>query len=279
MTGIVDVGGGMRGAYGAGIFDWCLDHNVTFDYLIGVSAGSANIASFLAGQKGRNYRFYTEYSFRKQYMSKRNLARKGSYLDLEYIYGDGLSNAGAEYPLDWEAVIHSGKIMKVVATDANTALPIYYDMTDMTQDDYGAIKGSSCVPVINKPYEWKGRKLFDGGLSDPIPFQKAVDEGCDKVVIILTRPKNYWRDSKKDIRSSRLMSGKYPIAAEALANRSVIYNNELRRALALEKEGKALILAPYSIDGMDTLTKDKTRVHRMYCLGLEDAERIPAFLS
>lgn len=99
MIGVVDVGGGLRGVYGAGVFDTCLDEGIAFDYLIGVSAGSANVASFLAGQKGRNLKFYADYSFRKAYMSFRNLLRRGSYLDLDYIYGDALTNAGGEYPL------------------------------------------------------------------------------------------------------------------------------------------------------------------------------------
>lgn len=30
-TGVVDVGGGMRDVYAAGIFDYCLDENIQFD--------------------------------------------------------------------------------------------------------------------------------------------------------------------------------------------------------------------------------------------------------
>lgn len=56
-TGIVDVGGGMRGIYAAGVFDFCLDAGIRFDLGIGVSAGSANLASFAAGQSQRNQRF------------------------------------------------------------------------------------------------------------------------------------------------------------------------------------------------------------------------------
>ena len=52
--GVIDVGGGFRDIYGAGVFDWCLDHDVNFDYCIGISAGSANLASYLARQRGRN---------------------------------------------------------------------------------------------------------------------------------------------------------------------------------------------------------------------------------
>ncbi|MGI6008066.1 MAG: hypothetical protein ACOX8E_11320 [Ruminococcus sp.] len=68
-----------------------MEEKIHFNVGIGVSAGSANIVSYAADQKGRNYLFYTEYSNRKEYMSLGNLIRKGSYIDMDYIYGS-LSN-------------------------------------------------------------------------------------------------------------------------------------------------------------------------------------------
>ena len=88
-TGIIDVGGGMRGIYAAGVLDRLMDEGVTFDLGIGVSAGSANIVSFMAGQRGRKYTFYTEYSRREEYMSRANIRTKGCFLDVRYIiYSD-----------------------------------------------------------------------------------------------------------------------------------------------------------------------------------------------
>ena len=83
MVGVIDVGGGLRGIYGAGVFDWCMDHDIRFAYAIGVSAGAANLASFTARQPGRNYPFYSEYCFRKEYMGLRQKVRTGSFLNLE----------------------------------------------------------------------------------------------------------------------------------------------------------------------------------------------------
>ena len=54
---VVDAGGGLRGIYAAGVLDFCLAEGIYFDVGVGISAGSANIASYLAGQKGRNYHF------------------------------------------------------------------------------------------------------------------------------------------------------------------------------------------------------------------------------
>ena len=93
-VGLIDVGGGLRGAYGAGVLDRCIDDGIRFDYCIGVSAGSANVAAFLAGQKGRNLRFYADYSARPAFMGLGALRASGSFLDVEYVYGT-LSVVGA----------------------------------------------------------------------------------------------------------------------------------------------------------------------------------------
>ena len=86
MTGIVDVGGGMRGVYSSGLYDRLLDENVSIPYCLGVSAGSANLITYIAGQRGRTLEFYREYPRRKEYMSFGNFLKNGSYLGLDYIY-------------------------------------------------------------------------------------------------------------------------------------------------------------------------------------------------
>ncbi len=82
-VGVVDVGGGYRGIYAAGVLDRCLDDNITFDLGIGVSAGSANVISYAAGQARRNYQFYTEYGLRKEYAGIKNFLVKRSFVDLD----------------------------------------------------------------------------------------------------------------------------------------------------------------------------------------------------
>lgn len=277
MIGVIDVGGGLRGVYGAGVFDFCLDNHIEFDYCIGVSAGSANIAAYLAGQRGANYKYYTEYGFRPEYMSRKNFLKTGNYLDLDYIYGT-LMNSDGEAPLDYEALIASGKQFYIVATDADTGKPVYFDVYDMNKDDYGPIKASSCVPGLNLPYFYRGHHYYDGGISDPIPLKKALDDGCDKIVLILTRPKDYIRLSPKDWLMARPFRHRYPKAVAVWRNRSLTYNSQLEFARALEKQGKVLIVSPENIEGMSTLTKDKNAIIDMYHKGLRDAAAILNFI-
>lgn len=278
MTGVVDVGGGLRGIYGAGIFDYCLDNGIEFDYCIGVSAGSANIASYLAKQRGRNYVFYTEYAFRSQYMSMKNMIHTGSYINLDYVYSE-LSNAGRENPLDYETIKNSPAIMKVVAFNAQTGEAIYFDKSDLTQDRYDIFKASCCLPVVCRPYLVNGVQCYDGGLADPVPVKKAFDDGCDKVVVILTRPRDYIRTENRDRRMARFIRHRYPKAAESMLIRYKKYNDGVKLAKKYEREGRALIVAPDDCCGMNTLTKNKDLLNKMYNKGYEDAKAIKAFIE
>lgn len=275
--GVIDVGGGMRASYGAGVFDWCMDNDIRFDYCIGISAGSANVASYLAGQRGRNYVFYTEYDMRKELMGFKNLVKTGNFVDLEYAYGV-LSNEGGEYPLDFKAIMENPAEFKIVTTDALTGKPHFFDKSDMRQDDYNAIKASSCVPAVNRPYMIGGVPYYDGGMSDPIPLEACFKAGCDKVVIVLTRPKDFERDPRKDELAVRLIPKKYPEAARAMSKRAITYNTELWLAKQYEEQGKVLIIAPDDIGDMKTLKRDKEAIDLLYHKGYADAEALKAFL-
>jgi predicted patatin/cPLA2 family phospholipase len=277
VTGIVDVGGGLRGIYGAGVFDYCIDSGIIFDYCIGVSAGSANSASYIAGQKGRNYKFYIDYSFRKQYMSLANLLHTGSYLNLDYIYSD-LSNSGGENPLDYEKLKKSPCKMKVVACNAKTGETIYFDKSDFSRNNYNILKGSCSIPGVCRPYIVNGIPCYDGGIADPVPVQKAFDDGCDKVVLILTKPREFIREQSSDVRMARLLRRRHPAAAENLLDRYRRYNEGVALAEEYEKQGKVLIVAPDDTCGMKTLTKDRTVLESMYKKGYSDARAIIDFI-
>ncbi len=277
MIGIVDVGGGLRDIYGAGVFDRLIDDGITFDYCIGVSAGSANVASYIAGQKKRNYDFYTEYPSHKDYMSVQNIIKKGSYLDLDYVYGK-LSNTGGLNPLDYEQMCkYSGKF-KVVATDAYTGEAKYFDFADMAQDDYTILEASSCLPVICPPIKIGDGVYYDGGLSDPVPFEKAFADGCDKVVVILTKPIDPLDKNVRDLVGAVVLDKKFPNFAKAMREHNDVYNKEVEFAQKLQEEGKVLIICPDDVLGVGTLTKDKEKLNALYEKGYNDGGRIKEFV-
>lgn len=272
-TGVIDVGGGFRGIYAAGVLDRCLDLGIGFDVAFGISAGSANLASFLAHQRGRNHTFYTEFAFRRQYASVSNFLRKRSFIDMDYVYGT-LSNSGGEYPLDYAALRDDPAEFFVIATDAETGKAVYFDKSALAQDRYDLFKASSSIPFVNKPYPIGGKPFFDGALGDPVPVKKAFEVGCDFVVLILTKPADRPREQGHDAKIAKRIRKKFPQAAEQLCLRAQHYNEGVALAKTLAAQGKALIVAPTDTFGVDTLHKDKESLEKLYREGLADGDKV-----
>lgn len=272
------MGGGLRGIYAAGVLDYCIDQGIQFDLGIGVSAGSANLASYAAGQRGRNYLFYTDYAFRKQYMGLGNFIRKKNFIDMDYVYGT-LSNSNGENPLDYPALRDNTMEFYVVATNAESGQVKYFDKTDLHQDNYNILKASSTIPFVCKPYEVQGTLYYDGALSDPVPFKRAFQLGCERVVVILTKPQDVVRNSAKDEKIAACIRKKYPAAAKKLCQRAQRYNESIALAKEYAKQGKVLIIAPDDTCGVDTLKKDRMSLQNLYKKGYNDGKKIECFLS
>lgn len=276
--GIIDAGGGFRGVYAAGVLDYCMEKNIKFDLGIGISAGSANLISYAAGQKGRNYKFFTEYGLRKEYASMRNFIKKKSFVDLDYIYST-LSNSDGENPLNYEAFLQNPMRYYVVTTDANTGTPVFFDRTAIHKNNYDVLKASCAIPYVCQPYSINGIPYYDGALGNPVPIKEAFALGCDKVILLLTRPKDQLRLSGHDPKLAKMIQSKYPHAAEQLRQRANKYNAGVALAKAYEMDGHVLIIAPEDTFGVNTLTRDAVKLKQLYQAGFEDGKKIERYLS
>ncbi len=277
-TAIIDPGGGLRGIYAVGIMDYLMDQKITFDLGIGISAGSANMASYMSNQRGRNYIFYTQYAFRKKYMSFTNYILHRNFINLDYVYST-LSNSNGENPYDYQTLKNNPMEMIVIATNALTGEAKYFTKEDIEQDNYDVMKASSCLPFICQPYFIDGIPYYDGALSDCIPIQKALDLGCDRIVLILSRPKNEIKTVGLDGILASKIAKKYPKAAEKFTKRSDVYNEAIALAKKLEKKGKVIIIAPSSTMKVKTLKKKRKNLIKLYQLGYQDGEKIKHFLE
>ena len=154
--GLVVEGGGMKCAYNAGILDAFLDHHITFDYCIGVSGGAGDLASYLAGQRGRNLRFFTQHIHDEpEYFGLKSWRKTGDLFGLKYIYGT-LTNSTGKDPLDFQALMNHPARYQVVVTNALTGQPEYYGKESLRQDDYRLVMASCAIPAACRPVELNG---------------------------------------------------------------------------------------------------------------------------
>ena len=278
MVGIIDIGGGLRGIYTSGIYDYLLDNNIKINYCLGVSSGSANLINYVAGQRGRTKKFYQEYSFEKEYMGVGSYFKNGMLINLDYLYS-GITNSTGKDPLDYEAIKNSDICYNAVSTEAFSCTPRYFTKDDLSKDDYTLLKACCAMPVAcRKPINFKENKFFDGGLSDPIPYKKAFADGCDKLIICITLPKDYRKPPMPEWLVNILLH-KYPKVRDSILTMHNSYNNGIEEIFELEKQGKALVIYPEECFGIDTLTREKEGMEKLYQLGYEDGKKIEKYLN
>lgn len=283
-TCLIDVGGGAKGIYAAGVQDRLIDEGIVVDLCIGVSAGSANLANYIAKQKGRTYAFYHDFAFRREYASIHNLLRKHTYFDMDYIYST-LSNANGEYPLDYEKMKASPTQLIVVATNALTGRAAYLDKHRIDQDQYSLFKGSCSVPYLCTTSKIAGIPFCDGTVSDPVPVRKALDLGAEKIVVILPRrpemeKPGFWMDMSMGLLSRASSYGKtYPQVAKALKRRVAINNDSFNLAVQLQKEGRLIFVYAKDDHHVQALYGAKEDIHDLYLEGYADGARAARFLQ
>jgi len=262
-TGLVLEGGGMKCAYGAGILDGFIDDDISFDECVAVSAGSGNMLSYLAGQKGRNLRFYTTHVENPMYVGVKPFLKTGDFFNLHYIYGE-LFNENGPDPLDYDAVMKNPSEGWIVMTDAKTGKAAYYPKSGLRRNDYREIMCSCAIPALCNPVEFDGKLFFDGGMADPIPIKKAYDDGCEKIVAILGNRRNFIRQPQKHRTLFRIKLRKYPVIAKELEERHATYRVEQLAVYEEEKKGKAFIFAPPNDSPVTTTTSDINLLQELY---------------
>lgn len=276
MIGIIDVGGGMRGIYTSGLFDYLMDKGISFKYYLGVSSGSANLIAYAAGQRGRTYKFYTEDAFDKSFMGLGAYFRHGMIMNLDRIFENPL--AGTSPAVNFNDFAAADFSFTAVSTHMKTLNPKYFTKSDFSPNDFSALKAAAAMPVAcRNPVKFKGELYFDGGLSDPIPYQKAFDDGCDKVIVCITKPEH----ERKTILPWYIVKPlliKYPNVADSVLDLHTKYNAGVEGALKLQEEGKVLVVAPEECFGINTITRELDGLNRLYQLGYKDGRKIEEFL-
>ena len=266
-TGLVLEGGGMRGLYTAGVLEYFAQHDIHFPYIIGVSAGACMAASYLSEQQGRNRTVSIDFVNDKRYLSFSNFIRKGELFGMDFIFDEIPNNI---VPLDVEKIINGPDEFVIVTTNCETGEPMYFYKEDYDEKTLGKLlRASSSIPFFADAVEHEGRYMLDGGIVDPLPIIKAESDGYAKNVVVLTKPKGYY---KKQSRMSTMINyKKYPKVDERMKVRYKHYNERLDYIFEQEKTGNIIVIAPSEDSGVGRTTRNKEKLENLYELGYKDA--------
>jgi predicted patatin/cPLA2 family phospholipase len=268
-VGLVLEGGGMRGLYTCGALEFFMDKDLFFKYIVGVSAGASNAASYISKQKGRNEKVNLGFINDWRYMSIRNLLLKKSYFGMSFIF-DEIPDKHVKF--DYETFKNAECEFIVGTTDCNTGESVYFNK-EAVSENFDVLKASCSLPFLSPIVKYKGYELLDGGISDSIPIEKSIIDGNDKNIIILTRNIDYRKEPLKNTRLMSMKYKKYPLLVDAMINRHKKYNDTLDRIEQLEKQGKALVIRASGELKVDRLEKNPEKLHNLFLEGYKDAEK------
>lgn len=267
--GLVLEGGGMRGLYTAGVLDVMMEHQFMPDVVCGTSAGVTFGVNLLSQQKGRVLRYNCRYAGDRRYISLHSWLTTGNMINRDFAY-DLLPRELD--PFDEDTFEQSKAAFYATITNMRTGQAEYVRITN-TWQQMDVIRASASLPIICQPVEWQGEKYLDGGLVDNIPLDKCIGLGCDKIIIVLTRPLDYVRNDHI-AGVCRLCYPRHKALLRAIEQRNDRYNARLQQIRRLEQEGKVFVLRPSENISVGRLEKDVARLQALHQLGVADATRL-----
>lgn len=268
-TGLVLEGGGMRGVFTSGVLDAFMKHDLTFPYIVAVSAGACNGMSYVSHQPRRARISNIDYLARYKYIGIRHLVTQGCIFDRDLLY-DKFPN---QYlPFDFDTFFNSEMEFEMVTTNCRTGLPMYLSERHDRQRALDIVRASSSLPYVSKIVDVDGEPMLDGGIVDSIPVEHAITKGFPRNVLVLTRNKGY-RSTGRDHKTPHFVYRNYPRLRVALSHRIEAYNAQLDMIDRMEAEGRVLCIRPERPIEVGRIEKDTAKLERLYEEGFMLGER------
>ena len=268
--GMVFEGGANRTIFSCGVMDAFLEENLMPDYFIGVSAGIAYGVSYLSGQKGRNLTLMEEYMADRRYMGVRHLFNPSqkAYYNIAFVFDEVPNEL---LPFDYEAFARYPGEVEAAVTNIHSGKAEYLPMPrDRSMKDL--LVASCSLPILFQPVKVGKHYYLDGGIADSVPYEHALEKGCDRLIVVLTRGRDYVKKKEKAVKLTDHLYKHYPNIVEDMQLRAERYNDSMKRLKELEHEGKVFIIAPETTFGVGRTETDTSKLRRLYEEGLRIAQ-------
>lgn len=267
-------GGGVRGIFSAGVLDSFLQNNIEFDTLVGVSAGALFGVNFVSRQHGRAVRYNKKYNKDFRYMGLYPLIKEGNIVSTEYAYCDVPRKLE---PFDNEAFKNSKTDMYAVTTNVRTGEAEYIKVDDVFEQ-MDILRASGSLPIVSKPVDINGEEYLDGGISDSIPFEWAIEREYERIVVVLTRDIEYRKKPSSKLMLN-MMKKKFPRIYEQMKLRHVNYNEKIEKLKELEEQGRVFVIRPIKPIEAGRLERDERKIQSSYDDGVNVANEMMAGLK
>ncbi|MCR5755449.1 MAG: patatin family protein [Acetatifactor sp.] len=242
-TGIVLEGGAMRSIFSAGVLDFLMDKGIEIPNMIAVSAGAYVGLNYISGQRGRCMDAMIEPLAEYKYMGMSTFFKKGTFFDMEYLFNEVPK---VKSPFDFVTFKQFPGKFLTSTVDCKSGEAVYHEHFKDQDELFKILTAANSMPFIAKISQIGGRPMLDGGMADAIPIAKALEEGWNKIIVVLTRDITYRKKEKNRLYQLAIdiVYHRYPKFVKLIRGRGKYYNNSLDAIAQLEKEGRAFVLRP-----------------------------------
>lgn len=268
--GLVLEGGGMRGVFTCGVLDYMMDHHIEFPYAVGVSAGACNGLSYMSRQRGRAKYSNIDLLDKYHYIGLKHLWYQHSILDQHLLYELFPKEI---LPYDYKAYFENPTRFEMVTTNCVTGRACYLEDKEDPVRLLAIAKASSSLPYVCPITYVDGIPMLDGGIVDSIPVMRALEQGYEQNVVVLTRNRGY-RKQEKDIRVPSFVYRRYPRLRLVLSKRCEVYNKQLEMIERMEDEGRVLVIRPEQKVVVNRIERDIKKLTALYEEGYVCAKKV-----
>lgn len=268
-SALVVEGGAMRGIFSAGVLDHFLDiGHINFELAFGVSAGALNLASWLAGQRGRSYEIITNFCRRPDFFKISNLIKRKDILDLDWLW----NISEAHNPINMDNLFKNKTKFLAVTTAIASGNPMYIEATPVNLRNL--LIATSSLPIFLKGFcNIHSEIVADGGVADSIPVLKAYEMGATNITVILSRHWGYKMKPLKVPLIVRALFRKNKDLAKAILNRYHSYNQAIEFITNPPKGVNITVISPPKDFDVGRLTMNTDKLEKGYTMGLEEAKK------
>lgn len=265
-VGLVVEGGGTKIAYSAGVLQAFLEEHIYFPYSVGISSGSEVLLAYVSRQIDRLKVTTIDAAAQKGSIGLIPLIKEGGLFGLEATNNYIEKHA----PLDFMSFFSSTTEMEIGVYNLDSHTIDYFDRP-YVDENMTLIKASCALLLLAKPYKWQGVRYFDAGLVDMISIRRALDAGCEKVVVLSTKERGYRRKPapKWQLFLAKLVYRDKNIV-DNLRNRHIRYKEQWDLIDELEEQGRALVLRPSKDMGVSRYTTSPKKLIPWYRLGFDE---------
>lgn len=264
-------GGSLRSLFTSGVLDVFMEHDLYFSDVTGVSAGALTGSNYVSRQPGRTAKINIGFVNDRRYLGVNNLLRHHEIFNFDFLFNEIGRNI---LPMDFETFNKSPMRFTAVATNLETGEAEYFEKSTCS-DIFAAVRASSSMPVLSKAVLLDGKLYLDGGCAMAIPYQRALNQGFEKIVLVLTREQGYRKlyTPRPVLRAYAQYFRHYPNFFRALYNIPQRYDRQQREIDRLEAAGRIFVIRPQHPVDVSHTERDTKKLTALYEHGRHEAER------